>query len=298
MVLVRALCGETVVNAEFELHRPDCSTIVAQLNAAPVITEDGRQLGAVSVFRDITERAELDRVKDSFLSAAAHDLKTPLATIKAVAQMSERRLQRPEPDLARLEDALRRIDTTATRAARMVNELLDLSRLQMGQPLDLQFTELDLGRLVRQTVAELPDGQRSRIVLPEVTGEARVVGDELRLERVLANLISNAVKYSPAGAPIELGLRVESDEMGGWVVVTVRDRGIGIPAEDQDKIFGRFYRARNVEGRIPGTGIGLFSARQVVESHRGQIEIESQEGAGTTVTVRLPLAGRSGGEGG
>jgi signal transduction histidine kinase len=118
-----------------------------------------------------------------------------------------------------------------------------------------------------------------------------VVGewDRMRLERVLDNLLSNAVKYSPQGGPIAIRVGREDDAGGAWAVVSVRDDGIGVPAEDLPWIFERYRRAGNVAGRVAGTGIGLAGARQIVEQHGGTIGVESDEGQGTTVTVRLPL---------
>jgi signal transduction histidine kinase len=111
----------------------------------------------------------------------------------------------------------------------------------------------------------------------------------VRLERVLENLLSNAIKYSPEGGSITVA--IADEEIGGpWAVLTVRDQGLGIPAADLPRVFERFQRARNVEGRIGGTGIGLASARQIVEQHGGTIAAESAEGTGSTFTVRLPLA--------
>jgi signal transduction histidine kinase len=122
--------------------------------------------------------------------------------------------------------------------------------------------------------------------VPELVG----VWDRARVERLLENLLNNAIKYSPEGGEVTVTIRLEREAGEPWAVLAVQDRGIGIPATDLPHIFERFQRGRNAEGHIAGTGIGLAGVRQVVEHHGGRVTVESQEGRGTTVTVRLPLA--------
>ena len=228
------------------------------------------------------------QTRDEFLASASHDLKNPLASIKATVQLLQRRLDRPEgADPNRLREGLQRLDATVTRAAGLVEELLDLARLQMGSPLDLDRKPTDLVRLTREVVSEHQQAT-DRHTLRLDTRETELVGlwDARRLGRVLSNLLDNAVKYSPRGGPIEVRLRREGD----WAAVEVSDHGIGIPPDEQDRIFERFQRATNVAARITGTGIGLASARHILESHGGYITVSSQEGAGSTFMVRLPIA--------
>src|SRR5262249_14012287 len=130
-----------------------------------------------------------------------------------------------------------------------------------------------------------------------VDGPARLIGswDAVRLERVLTNLVGNAIKYSPDGGPVAIELASEVDEQArGWAVIRVRDQGVGIPALDRPHVFERFRRGANVERHIAGTGIGLFGSRQIVEQHGGTISVESEEGVGSTFTVRLPLGAPDG----
>jgi signal transduction histidine kinase len=227
------------------------------------------------------------RTRDEFLASASHDLKNPLASIKATAQLLERRLDRPDTlDLDRVREGLERVDAIATRAAGLVEELLDLARMQMGRPLDLERQPSDLVKLAMQAVDEHQHAAE-RHALRLITAETELVGtwDGRRLSRVLSNLLDNAVKYSPDGGEVELSVHRD----GEWAVLEVRDHGIGIPAVDHDRVFERFQRASNVERRIGGTGIGLASARHIVDSHGGTIGVQSQEGAGATFVVRLPL---------
>ena len=227
------------------------------------------------------------RTRDEFLAAAAHDLKGPLSTIKIGSQMLVRRVERgalAEPQVVR--EGLVRIDQTATRAAAQVDELLDLARLQMGGPLELDRQPLDLVELTRGVLAQYAlTSDRHDLRLE--SEEAEVVGDwdEPRLRRVVGNLVDNAIKYSPNGGPVD----VRVSRQGNEAVLAVGDHGVGIPAAEMERIFERFQRGANVVGRIKGTGIGLASARHIVEAHQGTIRVQSREGEGTTFTVRLPL---------
>jgi PAS domain S-box-containing protein len=227
------------------------------------------------------------RTRDEFLASASHDLKNPLASIKATAQLLQRRLERSDvPDLGRLRAGLQRLDTIATRAAGLVDELLDLASMQMGRPLNLDRRPADLVELARQAVDEQQLAtERHSIRVAAVDGQLIGLWDGQRLGRVLANLLDNAVKYSPDGGSIEVLLRRDGD----WAAIDVIDHGIGIPDGDQRRIFERFQRASNVAQRIGGTGIGLASAWHILESHGGSISVDSQEGSGTTFSVRLPI---------
>jgi signal transduction histidine kinase len=232
------------------------------------------------------------RLRDEFLAAVSHDLKNPLGAVKGTAQLLHRAVRRLDtPEAERIGDGLRRIDAIVTRMTRSIDSLLDITRVQMGQPLPLDRRPTDLVALAREVLDEQrPSADRHQLrldaSLPEVVG----AWDSARLERVLENLVSNAVKYSPDGGEITIEIRLEREADQPWAVLAVRDQGIGIPAADLPRIFARFERAGNVVGQIPGTGIGLTAVRQVVEQHGGRIAVDSEEGVGTTFTVRLPLA--------
>src|SRR5712691_733586 len=237
--------------------------------------------------RAVADLQQALRTRDEFLASASHDLKNPLASIKATAQLLDRRLDRPgEPDRERLREGLHRLDAIATRASALVDELLDLASLQMGRRLDLNRQPADLVELAREVAQECQLATERHTIRVEGL-EPQLIGlwDGRRLGRVLANLLDNAVKYSPDGGPIDV--RLQRD--GNWAAIDVTDQGIGIPAADQRRIFERFQRASNVEQKIGGTGIGLASAWHILDSHGGTITVRSQEGSGTTFTVRLPI---------
>jgi signal transduction histidine kinase len=173
----------------------------------------------------------------------------------------------------------------------MIDELVDTARLHSGQRLDLQRRPMDLVALARHVAEEYRQtAERHRFRFEGGAEELIGVWDHARLERVLHNLVGNAVKYSPQGGEIVVAAQREHDADGRELAtVTVRDQGLGIPAADLPRIFDRFHRASNVTGRIRGTGLGLSSARHVVEQHGGTIHAASTEGEGSTFIVRLPL---------
>ena len=232
------------------------------------------------------------RVRDETLASISHDLRTPLTSIRGLAQLLQRRLSRDQ-NLNRdeLAERLARIEEQTRLMARMIDDLLDVARIEAGRPLDLRREPCDLVELVRQAVSDVQRTSDLHTLHVE-TGEARLDAslDCPRMERVVLNLLTNAVKYSPDGGTVTVELR-RTDLLGEpWAVVTVRDDGIGIPADDLPHIFERFYRASNVGEHVRGTGIGLAGTQQIVEQHGGHIEAISELGVGTTVTVRLPLA--------
>ncbi len=239
------------------------------------------------------EANQATRGRDTFIDAAVHDLNNQLQVIRGTAQLLQRHLVRepaaPEPQ--RIVAGLTVIQGGTTKMGRLVGELLDLSRLQRGAPMDLDCRPTDLVALARACVAEY--AQTTDHELTVVTTEEQLVGnwDGPRLERVLANLLSNAIKYSDPGSAIQVAIDHDGSGRHAVAVLTVQDQGVGIPAQDLPHIFAPFYRGSNVVGRTAGTGIGLRGARAIVEQHGGTLELQSSEGRGTRVTVRLPLSG-------
>jgi excisionase family DNA binding protein len=325
-------------NAPYRGLPPGHLPVVSYL-AVPVVSRTGEVLGGLffghpepGVFTERSERvvvglaaqaalaidnARLYRQaqqavqqRDDFLAAVAHDLKGPLTALKGYADVLKRQVKRRteqgrslgEADLGHMVEGLDQIGHSAVRMARMINGLLDLARLQLGQPLELERRPVDLVVLAEAAVAVYRQTRRSGPPVRVQTSEAQLVGewDMARLERVLDNLLSNAVKYSPDGGPVTVTVRREDGEpadpaaggTGGaptWAVLAVEDHGLGIRAADLPHIFERFWRAGNVGSRVGGAGIGLAVAREIVEQHGGTISVESREGIGSTFTVRLPL---------
>jgi PAS domain S-box-containing protein len=281
--------GETVINAEWIIRRADGSEVVAQGSATPVVAEDGARPGAVLIVRDITAQRLLEQQKDDFLSALAHDLRTPLTTIKGRAQILRRRIDRGEMDAASFCDGLDRVEAGASRMIALINELLEVANIQLGRPLDLRRQPTDLVAIAHMAIREQQHATERHTLLV-CTALAELIGDwdGTRLERMLANLLSNAVKYSPDGGEIVVEVDRGVSEPPS-AILRIRDQGVGIPSGDLPHIFERFRRGANVSGKMPGTGIGLAAVRDIVNQHGGTIAVESEEGAGTTFTVTLPL---------
>ncbi|MBV9600563.1 MAG: HAMP domain-containing histidine kinase [Chloroflexi bacterium] len=240
----------------------------------------------VRVEQATAELREQLTARDEFMSNVSHDLKTPLTFIKGMASLRRRRTAlTPETEV--LVDAFAQIEASAGRMAQQLDELVDASRLEAGRPIELRRQRTDLIELARKAV-EQHQHTTDRHALLVVTGLSELVGewDAIRLGRVVDNLLDNAIKYSPRGGSVEVAIAAEADT----AVLSVADRGEGIPAPDLPHIFERFRRGRNVEGRIPGTGIGLAGVQRIIELHGGTISVESQVGVGTNFTIRLPLS--------
>ena len=234
------------------------------------------------------EAQEAIHVRDAFLSVASHELKTPLTSLLGFLDLLQRRVT---PGTVIGERELRRIQVAAEQAHRlnkMVASLLDVSRLQTGQ-LSIEQNPVELGELVRRIGGEVEQTlhQTHQLELRLPDEPVVVIGDDLRLEQVLQNLLQNAVKYSPQGGPIIVRL----DPMGTHARLQVQDHGMGIPREALGHIFSRFYRAANTASQqVSGMGVGLYVVKQVVELHGGYVEVESVEGEGSTFSIFLPLA--------
>jgi PAS domain S-box-containing protein len=276
---------------DFRFRRADGAPVQVLACTSPVHAADGTIVGALGMFSDITALRELERAREEFLSSAAHDLKTPLTSIRGQAQLAQRRLTRLDtPETAPALVQLARIQEGTDAMVGLIDELVDVTRQQMGGGLELQRAPVDLVALVQGSVEAHRDASGRPIHLEVAVSELHADVDAARVGRVVGNLLSNALKYSPAESAIWVRLSQEDGAAGPEAVLVVRDQGIGIPAADLAHIFDRFARAGNVVGHFQGTGIGLASARGIVEQHGGTIAVESTEGVGSTFTVRLPLA--------
>jgi signal transduction histidine kinase len=223
-----------------------------------------------------------------------HDLYTPITVILATAQLLQQAPAESEGDPGRanrLKEMLRIIEVSAKRLERTTQDLLEDSRLQAGRPVILRRDPVDLVALARQVVDE-HRSVTTRHAIQFAAESAQIAGnwDASRIERTLSNLLANAIKYSPGGGQIDVTVsRFEDTEGFGWASVSVSDSGVGIAEADLPFIFNRYWRSSNVEGRFPGTGIGLATSQRIVELHGGEISVSSTPGKGTTFTVTLPL---------
>ncbi|MGI9659696.1 MAG: sensor histidine kinase, partial [Gaiellaceae bacterium] len=271
---------------------------VFERDYAPLVT-DGEVTGHLWNFRDVTDRVQatrelerqnenlkqLDQAKDEFVALVSHELRTPLTSIIGYLEIGF-------PDTEALpetqQEALDVVGRNADRLLRLVNDLLFIAQLDAGR-LSIQPGTVDLAEIVTESI----EGQRARAsaksvaLLADASGAARVNGDAERLAQLVDNLIANAIKFTPGGGAVTVRLRNHIDD----VVFEVRDTGIGIPADEQGRLFDRFFRATSATRRnIPGTGLGLAIVRAIVDAHSGTVEVKSDEGVGSTFRVTLPTA--------
>jgi len=282
--LVLQSLDEPVEAAIFEIERPR-KRFVRRITS-PVIGEGAPVTGMVVIYQDITDQKEVEQLKDDFLSIASHELKTPLTSIMGYTQLLNRRLPAESRKLGS-EDVIDVIETQCRRMKRLVDDLLDVSRIERGA-LQTSQSVVDLGALTRDVAQKLEatsPAHQFRLLLPE--DRVTVWGDEDRLEQVLTNLISNAVKYSPDGGAVEI--RLSRD--GETAALSVQDWGIGIPAEQQAQVFSRFYQAESVvrSRRFGGMGLGLFISKAIIDEMGGTISVDSTVGQGSTFRFTLPV---------
>lgn len=230
------------------------------------------------------------RTRDDFLSAVAHELKTPLTVISASSQMLQRR-QRAQTETPEPDPSLIRIQGAVARMTAFIEELLELVRRQADPSLSLKLSAVDLVALVRGVVQEASQLAHGQEIIIEATGPVLGDWDAIRVERAIDNLVGNAIKYNREDGKVTIRVGTDETPAGRVATVSVTDEGIGIPETDRSRIFDRFTRGANVAGRISGSGVGLAIVRQVVDQHGGTVDVVSTEGRGSTFTMRLPIAG-------
>jgi len=243
-------------------------------------------VGWVAILQDVTYLKELDRIKSEFVSTVSHDLRSPLTTVRGYADL----VGALGPVTEQQQQALDKIRRATVQMNELIGDLLDLGKIEAG--IDMQIEPCQMGEIVAEVADNLvPNATLHGLdlkvgIAPELPP---VQGNAGRLRQVVANLVGNAIKYTPQGGTIHVSL----GQKGKEIVLSVRDTGIGISPEDQEQLFQRFFRVRTPETEhIPGTGLGLAIVRSVVEVHGGRISVESDEGQGSTFTVALPVDGR------
>ncbi|EHR73427.1 signal transduction histidine kinase [Burkholderiales bacterium JOSHI_001] len=261
---------------------------------APLAMADGRWLrlqlkrcpqgGVVLSGRDVTHEVEVDRMRSEFLSTAAHELRNPMASILGFAEL----LMTRSLPTAQTQELAGIIHRQSTWLVGMVNELLDLARIESRRGKDFRPKLLTLQPWLSYTLAAMgPDAARVTLALPAPT--LLLCVDEAKARQAVSNVLSNALKYSPQGGPVRLTVREETRQQAAGVAIVVQDQGIGMDAASVARIFERFYRA-DPSGSIPGTGLGMSLVQEIMNLHRGDVQVHSQPGQGTTVTLWFPAA--------
>jgi PAS domain S-box-containing protein len=279
---------------EYRIIRPDGSIRWIRDRAFPVHDEKGDIYRIVGIAEDITERQQMEKQKlelaverekvkllKDFIGETSHDLKNPLTSMSLKIE-SLRRLQDPE----RIHQQLHHLETLTTRMSKMIDDLVMLTRLENLR--ELPLVNVDIDRIISEiceTMRPIIDEKKLALEFNSQNGEVVMYASSTDLERALANLIDNAVHYTPQGGTVSIQTEMQATE----VTIRVADTGMGIPESDQANIFNRFYRGSNARS-ITGTGLGLAIVKKVVDQHQGQIEVSSVIGKGTTFTIRLPIA--------
>lgn len=268
---------------EGDFIRPDGQRLSVGITYAPLLDREGRLVNIIGSVRDITRFREAEALKSTFISVISHELKTPVALIKGYAGT----LRREDAvwDAGTVRNAAAIIEEEADRLTQLINNLLDASRLQAGG-LPLQKSDVLLDQMARRLVDKFRTQTDKHLLSVDLPAFPPLQADAGRLEQVLSNLLDNAIKYSPRGGTVRVSGQVQPNQ----VIITVSDEGIGIPQEEQSHVFERFYRVDDtLSRRAPGSGLGLYLAKAIVEAHGGRIWVDSRPGQGAAFSFSLPL---------
>jgi two-component system, OmpR family, sensor histidine kinase SenX3 len=277
--------------------RPDSVTLelagrgpeTFSVRAMPLLVNQ-RVHSVVLRFFDVTEARRLELVRRDFVANVSHELKTPVGALTLLAEA----VQEAADDPAAVHHFAERMQREGSRLGRLVQELIELSRLQGAEPLPGDAL-VDVGRVLSEAVdrSRLLAEQANIGVLCRAEGELSVRGNETQLITALGNLIDNAIAYSAPHTRVSVTSRAESDADGAWATISVTDQGIGIADADLDRVFERFYRVDPARSRATGgTGLGLAIVKHIATNHGGSVSVWSVVGSGSTFTIRLPLAAR------
>ncbi len=282
--ILRALAAEDAQSGDDIFFRQDGTSFPVEFSATPVLAE-GRMTGMVISFRDISQRHALERMKDEFISTVSHELRTPLTSIRgALGLLSAGVLGEMNEKAAHL---LRIAVTNTDRLVRLINDILDLERMESGRA-PLHFRNCDLAELVKQameTMAPMADAAGVKVI--SILEPLRLDADSDRVLQVLTNLLSNGIKFSPAGSAIHIS--ADTSEATGMMTLRVVDAGRGIPADKLESVFDRFQQVDVADARQKGgTGLGLAICRSIVQQHGGNIWAERNPTSGVTFAMQLP----------
>lgn len=262
---------------------------IYQANAAHVKGDDGRDVGVVVILSDITDLKNIDKMKSSFVAMASHELRTPLTAIKG---FSSTLLEGIDDDLYTRDDQkefLGIVVSECDRLRRLIDDLLNTSRIDAGESLKPNYSEFGLKELMDKVIKVQQQSTQRHILKPAFVDPLpdTIVGDQDKLDQIITNLMNNAIKYAPNGGDVTLHAYVDGD----WLQIGVEDQGMGIPADHLAKVFEKFHRVNNEDNRkIYGTGLGLYLVKHLVEQvHMGTIWAESEVGKGSTFWFRIPV---------
>ncbi|RVU00369.1 hybrid sensor histidine kinase/response regulator [Mucilaginibacter limnophilus] len=263
----------------------DTDILVLKIRTFIKLHEQTTELNTIqqSLLKEIAQRKQAESKKDEFIGIASHELNTPLTSVKGYLQLAERQLEKDQVDQAKM--FIGRSKAQVEKLNHLVSDLLNATRIETGK-LNYKYTEFELepfiGHAVDSVLQSYPDVQ----INTDVNGSVKIYGDETRLEQVLVNFLTNAVKYAPESNNVWLTARLLP---GDLVEVRVRDEGIGIPKEKQPYIFDKFYRVEDNHNQFQGLGMGLYICSEIIKHHGGEYGLESEPGSGSTFYFRIPL---------
>lgn len=268
---------------EIEHDFPEIGKRSVLLNARKVIQKNSNEPMILLAIEDITEKKHIEQQKDDFISIASHELKTPVTSMKAYAQLLQK-----HPLITKDKKAayvLEKMDTQMNRLTELVASFMNVYKMRSGK-LKLKKQRFQLEELIAEVVGNFQYTISSHIVERISESKVSIYADKARIHQVLVNLISNAIKYSPNADRVIVTQKPST----GKVTVSIQDFGMGIPKEEQQKIYERFYRAKGrKEGNIPGLGLGLFISTEIVKQHGGELWVKSAVGKGSTFYFTLPV---------
>jgi PAS domain S-box-containing protein len=267
---------------EFEALHQDGRTVPFEGRVRYIRDAAGHPVGLHGVYRDITQRKEVDRLKTELISTVSHELRTPLTSLRGFTELLLTREFTPSQQ----RDMVSIIHQESSRLTTLINDFLDIQRITEGQQ-SYTFESVDLNPLLHEAIAVFSAGQEQHpFQVALQTPLPLVHADPNRVRQVLRNLLSNAIKYTPDGGPVSVGARRDGEEVVAWIT----DQGIGIPTEALPHLFTKFFRVDNTATRqIGGTGLGLALVKEIVNAHNGRVWVESTFGKGSTFFFALPL---------
>ncbi len=276
--------NDIVNDSEKNFNILSINSLIIKISVVPIINEHNETEGAMLVLQDVTEQEKLDKMRKEFVANVSHELRTPLTTIKSYTEtLLDGALENKEYTV----NFLQVINSESDRMTRLVKDLLQLSKLDYDK-MEWNMKSLNILNIISDCIVKMGISakQKSQALSFEALGElCQINGDKDRIEQVLINIISNAIKYTPENGSI----KVTADKLEDDVEIRIADTGMGIPNEDIPRLFERFYRVDKARSRaMGGTGLGLSIAKNIIEAHRGSIRIESEYGKGTEVIITFP----------
>ncbi|MFL9833733.1 sensor histidine kinase [Chryseobacterium terrae] len=271
-----------VIDYEVEHVFPHIGRKTMLLNAYRVEFEGQYKDRILIAIEDITDKKEVDRRKDDFLSIASHELKTPLTTIKGLVQLLSRKL--PEDSSEIYKSTLEKVAIHVDRLNDLITGLLDTSKIQTGN-IELHKEPFSIDKTIQEGIESILAANPDLEINQQGNANAMINGDELQISQVINNLLSNAIKYSPGSKKID----IYTSKVSNFIKIAIKDYGIGISRQDKTKIFNRFFRASDTQKKFPGLGIGLYISHEIITNHNGTLWVESEIGKGSTFSFTLPI---------